>query len=81
MNNVTLSQLRTFNLASIELMPLIKDLHNTAYTKLLMEFRGGSEGKHILPLVARCEAYQSIIEEIEARNTMYQNHVNKKETT
>jgi hypothetical protein len=68
-----LNRLRVFNLASQELMPLVDEMHSNAYTKLLQEFRTGTPD--LLPFVARCEAIQGLIEEIQAKSTQYQNQL------
>ena len=80
MTEITLNQLRVFHLASQEIVPLINDLHARAYDDLLMQFRTHlGNDTLLLPMIAKCAAYREILDDINARSTMYANRANKKD--
>lgn len=59
------------------LIPLIQSLHDLSYDKLLTGFRSGE--KDNLALVAECNAYKTIIEEINYKINNLEAHFKKEQ--
>lgn len=75
MTEKELSAARTLSVSAHVLIPLIEDLHTQSYDKLLASFRGGE--KDNLPLVAECNAYRTILEEIRYKLNNLEIHYKK----
>lgn len=78
MNPEQLNELRLFYLASGAILPLIEEAHDEAYLKLLAKFREGET--NLLPLVASCNAQQSLIEDIKTKLELYETINNKEQS-
>ncbi len=72
MNDVELNRLRTLQAVSTVLVPMIEDMHSIAYERLLANFRNGSTEN--LADLARCDAYQSILEQIKVDLNRFNNY-------
>ena len=66
-----LNELRVFNLASNAIMPLLVEQHMRAYERLLARYRAGET--NLIASIAECSANQALIEDIEAKLSLYEN--------
>ena len=66
-----LSEARILSLAAHAIIPLIERRKQVAYERLLGDFRNG--GKSNLALVAECNAYSSILDDINNKLSSYEN--------
>jgi len=71
MNEQEINEMRMLSLSAHVLVPMIEDLHKYAYEKLLAEFRNGNI--ECVALIATCNAYKMLLEEIEIKLNNYEN--------
>jgi len=71
MTDQELNDMRMLSLSAHVLVPLITSLHEQAYDKLLSSFRNGSTECN--QLIATCNAYKTLLEEIEIKLNNYEN--------
>lgn len=70
-----LNELRMLNLTAHVLLPLVEEKRKQSYEKLLGDFRHNHSAN--IALVAECNAYSSLIEEIHYKLKTFENLSNK----
>jgi hypothetical protein len=65
-----LSEARVLSLAAHAIIPLIEERKQIAYERLLASFRNSSQAN--IALVAECNAYSSILEDINNKLNSYE---------
>lgn len=75
MNQDTLNQCRVFHLAAEAILPLVDDMHNNAYEKLVSKFRNGQT--ELIADIARLEALSTLKEEIINKARLYETYAAK----
>lgn len=75
MTDEQITEARILSTSAHTLIPLIRDLHQVSYDKLIGSFRGGE--KDNIALIAECSAYRTILEEIEYKLKRLDAHYEK----
>jgi uncharacterized iron-regulated protein len=68
---------KTLHVAASGLLPILEEMQTNAYDNLLMEFRNGKVDN--LARIAECNAYNTVIEEINYRIKRLETHYAKEE--
>lgn len=75
MNPEKLNEYRVFHLAAQAILPLIQEMHDNAYGKLMSKMRDGQ--KDLLADVARVEAIFTLKEDIMSKAKQYEMYATK----
>lgn len=76
MNSDQLNEARVFSMTAHVIIPLLEERKKNAYERLLGEFRNSKTAS--LTLVAECNAYSSILDEINTKIQMYEHQTEEK---
>jgi uncharacterized protein YbgA (DUF1722 family) len=70
-----LNEARVFHIAAEQLLPLVEERQLRSMEKLIAEFRSGQT--NLITAVAQLDAYTTIIEEIRAKETVFNHLIDK----